>query len=288
MNGLEAAVAVDSYADLKRWVEAPAGRSTPWQEVLGEDDPLAALLAGIAPQHYYFGSEFCEFLLPVATVLERALRLVEEAGCRLSLQTPIACDGVIDRLREILPLLPEGAELIVNDWGVASFARREFPHLHLAAGRLLCKMIKDPRLDNAVWADLYPHGLGGRSFRALLDKLAIARIELDLPPYARPQVFCGLGISAALHAPYAYVTKGRLCKIGSLSVAPTQRYAPGRECQRECLSYAATIERPGKAADLPTSQRGNTLFYRHSRAMSASAAEAVAQGWLTRIVVNGQ
>ena len=288
MSGLEAAVAVDSYPELKRWIEAAPGEATSWQLSLGEDNPIAAMLTGIAPQHYYFGSEFCEFLLPVAKVLERALRLVKDAGRQLTLMTPIACDGVIDRLRDILPLLPEDSELIVNDWGVASFARREFPHLRLAAGRLLCKMIKDPRLDNAVWADLYPHGLGGRSFRALLDRLAIARIELDLPPYARPDVFAELGIRAALHAPYALVAKGRLCKIGSLALATTQRYAPGRECQRECLSYAATCARPGKTTDLETTQRGNAIFYRHTHAMSATATAAVAQGWLQRIVVHGE
>lgn len=287
MNRLEAAVAVDSYPELKRWIEAAPGETTAWQASLGEDDPLAALLAGIAPRHYYFGSEFCEFLLPAAKVLKRALDLVKDAKRQLTLLTPIACDGVIERLRDILPLLPEDSELVVNDWGVASVARREFPHLRLAAGRLLCKMIKDPRLDNAVWAGLYPHGLGGRSFHALLDRLAVVRIELDLPPYATPRLFSGLGIGAALHAPYAYVSKGRLCKIGSLSLATEQRYAPGRECQRECLSYAATSERPGKSADLETRQRGNTLFYRHTRAMSAAAAAAVAQGWLQRIVVHG-
>lgn len=279
---LEAAIAVDSYPELKRWIDEAAD----WPALLGEEDPLALALAGVAPSRYYFGSEFCEFLLPAAEVLKRALRLVEAAGARLTLQTPIASDGVIERLGELLPLLPDDAELVVNDWGVASYAQREFPRLRLAAGRQLCKMIKDPRLDSAVWAELYPHGLGGRSFRALLDRLAITRIELDLPPYARPEVFSGLGSAAALHAPYAYVTKGRICKIGSLSLAATQRYAPGRECQRECLSYEAGSERPGKAADLPTWARGNTVFYRHSRAMSAAAAEAVARGWLQRIVVH--
>ncbi len=281
---LEAAIAVDSYPQLKRWLE----ESADWCTLLGADDPLAAALAGVAAKRYYFGSEFCEFLLPPADMLKRALRQVEAAGCHLTLQTPIASDGVIARLGELLPLLPDGSELIVNDWGVAAYAQREFPRLRLVAGRQLCKMIKDPRLDSAVWAELYPHGLGGRSFRAMLDRLAIGRVELDLPPYAKPEVFAGLGMVAALHAPYAYAAKGRLCKIGSLSLDPRQRYAPGRECERECLSYEATSERPGRATDLATLQRGNTVFYRHSQAMSAAAAEAAAQGWLSRIVVHGR
>ena len=284
MTALEAAIAVDSYPLLKRWLEHAAD----WNSLLGADDPLAAALAGVSPRHYYFGSEFCEFLLPPPEALQRALRLVERAGCRLVLQTPIASDGVIARLGELLPLLPGGSELIVNDWGVAAYAQRQFPRLRLAAGRQLCKMIKDPRLDSAVWAELYPHGLGGRSFHAMLERLNIGRIELDLPPYARANVFAGLGTDAALHAPYAYVAKGRLCKIGSLSLEPTQRYAPGRECERECLSYEAAAERPGRATDLATLQRGNTVFYRHSRAMSAAAAEAAAQGLLSRIVVHGR
>jgi hypothetical protein len=287
MSALELAVVVDSYLEMKRQLEGQLAGVPPWRTALGEDDPLLPLIDGLTPRSIYFGSEFCEFLLPAAEVLKRALRLAGEAQCALSLLTPMASDGVIARLRELLPLLPAGSELIVNDWGVAAFAQREFPGLRLAAGRLLCKMIKDPRLDNAVWADLYPHGLGGRSFHALLDKLGIARIELDVPPYAKPQVFSSLGREAAVHAPYAYVAKGRICKLGSLSLAPTQKFAPGRECQRECLRYTAAMERPGKSADLGTQQRGNTMFYRHTPAMSAAAATAIAQGWLQRVVLRG-
>jgi hypothetical protein len=285
MSALELAIVADSYPELKRQLEDQLAGLQPWRAALGEDDPLLPLIDGLAPRSIYFGSEFCEFLLPAPEVLRRALHLAGEAQCALSLLTPIASDGVIAHLRELLPLLPAGSELIVNDWGVAALAQREFPGLRLAAGRLLCKMIKDPRLDNAVWAELYPHGLGGRSFHALLDKLCIARIELDVPPYARPQVFSSLGREAAVHAPYAYITKGRMCKIGSLSLAPTQKFAPGRECQRECLRYAAAMERPGKSADLGTQQRGNAMFYRHTRAMSAAAAAAIAQGWLQRVVL---
>ena len=278
MSALKLAIVVDGVPELKRLLEGQSAGVHPWRTVLDEHDPLLALIDGLTPRSIYFGSEFCEFLLPAPEALKRALHLAGQAQCALSLLTPIASDGVIARLRELLPLLPAGSELIVNDWGVAAFAQREFPGLRLAAGRLLCKMIKDPRLDNAVWADLYPHGLGGRSFHALLDKLGIARIELDVPPYARPQV--------AVHAPYAYVTKGRSCKIGSLSLAPTQKFAPGRECRRECLRYAATMERPGKSTDLDTQQRGNAMFYRHTPAMSAAAAAAIAQGWLQRVVLH--
>ena len=286
MSALELAIVVDSYPELKRQLEGQSAGVQPWRAALNEDDPLLPLIDGLTPRSIYFGSEFCEFLLPAVEALKRALHLAAKAQCAFSLLTPIASDGVIARLRELLPLLPAGSELIVNDWGVAAFAQREFPGLRLAAGRLLCKMIKDPRLDNAVWAGLYPHGLGGRSFHALLDKLGIARIELDVPPYARPQVFSSLGRDAAVHAPYAYVTKGRICKIGSLSLAPTQKFAPGRECQRECLRYAADMERPGKSADLGTQQRGNTMFYRHTPAMSAAAAAAIAEGWLQRVVLH--
>lgn len=285
MSALELAIVVDSVPELKRLLADQSAGAQTWRTALDEGDPLFPLIDGLAPS-LYFGSEFCEFLLPTIEGLKRALHLAGEAQCALSLLTPIASDGVIARLRELLPLLPACSELIVNDWGVAAFAQREFPGLRLAAGRLLCKMIKDPRLDNAVWAELYPHGLGGRSFHALLDKLGIGRIELDVPPYAKPQVFSSLGREAAVHAPYAYVTKGRICKIGSLSLAPTQKFAPGRECQRECLRYAAVMERPRKPSDLDTQQRGNAMFYRHTLAMSAAAAAAIAQGWLQRVVLH--
>lgn len=287
MNPLEIAVTFINYPALKRWERKGSIGTALMQEQLGPANPLAAVLSTAQLSAVYMGSEFCEFLLPSADVLKRGIKLAELSDTRFALVTPLACDAVIEQLSALLPLLPGDGELIVNDWGVANMARRKFPALKLAAGRLLCKMIKDPRLNSAVWTEMYPHGLAGDSFHRMLQSLRIDRVEVDVPPYAVPKVFAGLELPAAVHAPFGYVSKGRMCKIGSLSLPTTQKFSSGRECRRECLSYVAATSRAGNATDLETHQRGNTLFYRHTQAMSAAVVDAFQQGWLQRLVIPG-
>lgn len=290
MKPAEIAVSFINYPALKRWEKKGSISTALMQEQLGAGNPLGALLSEASLSAVYLGSEFCEFLVPPAEILKRGIKLAETSGTRLALVTPLACDGVIDQLNTLLPLLPGDSELIVNDWGVASMARRKFPALKIAAGRLLCKMIKDPRLNSAVWTEMYPHGLSGDSFQHMLERLRIGRIELDVPPYAVPKVFAGLQLPTAVHAPFGYVSKGRMCKIGSLALPSTQKFSSGRECRRECLSYAAATGRgdhPANTTDLETHQRGNTLFYHHTQSMSEAVVAAFGQGWLQRLVIPG-
>jgi hypothetical protein len=285
MSKLEIALAFAGYPSLKRWEGTGRHEQDLFGNLLGNANPLNAMLPAAELVSLYLGSEFCEFLMPSAEIVKRGIQIAKGSACRFALVTPVASDGVIDHLKTLLPLLPAGAELIVNDWGVASLAQREFPRIKLVAGRLLCKMIKDPRLDSRVWVDMYPHGLGGTSFRRMLDKLGIERMELDVPPFAVPELFRDLVVPAAVHAPCGYVSKGRQCKIGSIALPLTQKFSSGRECRRECLTYAAVTQREGRPADVETYQRGNTLFYSHSKAMSEAVLGALAQGWLRRLVL---
>ncbi|MBI5922921.1 MAG: hypothetical protein HY847_14910 [Betaproteobacteria bacterium] len=287
MKLVEIAISFINYPALKRWEAKGSIGNELLQKILNPENPLCRLLPEARLSGVYLGSEFCEFLLPTPEILKRGIKLAELTGAGFALATPLASDGVIDQLKELLPLLPGESELIVNDWGVASMARRQVPALKLVAGRLLCKMIKDPRLNSSVWTEMYPHGLSGDSFGRMLDMLGIARIELDVPPYATPQVFADLQLPTAVHAPFGYVSKGRLCKIGSLSLPVTQKFSSGRECRRECLTYVAETKRSGNVGDLETHQRGNTLFYRHTQSMAEAVVAAFERGWLQRLVLPG-
>lgn len=287
MKPVEIAVSFINYPALKRWETKGGIGNELLQRILGSESPLCRILPDASLRGVYLGSEFCEFLLPTPEILQRGIKLAELSGAGFALATPLASDGVIDQLKRLLPLLPAEAELIVNDWGVASMARRQQPALKLVAGRLLCKMIKDPRLNSSVWTEMYPHGISGDAFGRMLEMLHIERLELDVPPYATPQVFADLQLPTAAHAPFGYVSKGRLCKIGSLSLPTTQKFSSGRECRRECLTYVAETQRSGNATDLETHQRGNTLFYRHTQAMSEAVVAAFEQGWLQRLVLPG-
>jgi hypothetical protein len=148
-------------------------------------------------------------------------------------------------------------------------------------------MIKDPRLHGRDWANQCGHGADSARFHAMLQRLGLHRIEMDVPIFAESGVFSGMPMPASVHLPFSYVAKGRMCRPGSMAVVGPERFAVGRNCRKECLGLSARITRPGTADRLDTYQIGNTLFARHSREMQAAVACAVAAGHIERLVVPG-
>lgn len=285
MNAPELAVAACHALDLAWTAAAPAERARHWQRIHG-DAELAAWLAPLRPTHLYFGSEFCEHLLPSPRALREALRQAEDAGQRLVLLTPVASPAVLARLHALLTLLPPGSEVVVNDWGVAHALASRFPDVRPVAGRVLCRMTKDPRL-NAGWAGRCGHGLAAPTMRALFARLGIRSLEIDVPLFADAAAFAELPLPAAVHLPYVYVAKGRMCRAGALAVKGPERFAVGRRCQKECLRFSALASRPGRADAGSSVQLGNTLFSRHSAAMAHSLRQAVDSKHVARLVVPG-
>lgn len=270
----------------------PGGRSMAAGQALaalGWREPPLAAIADSPVTRLHFGNEFCETLIPVATVLARAVERATQAGVAIALTTPMSSDGGVAALRALFACLPAGCEVVVNDWGVMAVLRDEFPRLVPVAGRLLCKMIKDPRLPSAEWARLYPHGVFTPQFRDILARFGVGRIELDVPPYADIADLRCDALRVSAHAPFGYSVKGRSCKIGSLHLADSEKFAIGHSCKKECLYYAGRLSRPAEtsAADLHTFQRGNTVFYRHSPEMAAAVLGAVRDGWIDRLVLSG-
>lgn len=240
------------------------------------------------PTRLHFGSEFCEALLPQEGQLRHALAQAAAGGLALALVTPILSDAGMDRLRRLLALLTPGSEVVANDWGVLRLLHRERPDLTPVAGRMICKMIKDPRLPSAEWAKLYPHGIHSGPFGQVLDRLGVRRLELDVPPFADIADFRSDRFKVSVHAPYGFSVKGRACRIGSLRQSEADKFATGHSCHKECLTFVGELSRPELGGnDLPTFQRGNTVFYRHSAAMSEAVAAALAEGWIDRIIVSG-
>lgn len=260
-------------AAVLRWPDLPM------PALAGPDRPIGRLS---------FGGEFCETLLPSPDQLDRAVRLTEAQGLALSLATPLCSDGGIERIRRLLPRLPPGSEVVANDWGVLALLGRDHPGLVAVAGRILCKMMKDPRLPSPDWGRLYPHGIHSRAFTAVLKKLHVGRIEIDVPVFAAAEDFHSPAMAVAVHVPYSFSVKGRSCKIGSLHQPDREKFATGHDCRRECLAYAATLVREeAGAADLPTFGRGTAIFFRQSAEMATAVGQAAAAGWVERLILAG-
>lgn len=257
-----------------------------------QDPAVDALLPADARlTHLYVGSEYCEHLFPDDAMLALAEQLTERWNLRLALATPIACDALIARLAEVAPRLPAGSEVIANDWGVAHWLHVHAPALLPVAGRQLAKMIKDPRLANPAWIKVYPSNYEASPFGAFLARLGIERVELDVPPFATPEVFAVAGLGVSVWAPYAYIAKGRICKVGSLRQPLPEKFAPGRPCHHECLGLLEAEPEPGpgvrvRGAGLRTYSRGTTMFYRHDAAMHGVVREATDRGLVSRLVLS--
>lgn len=251
------------------------------------DDPqLAELLpANAAATHLYFGSEYCEHLFPDDADLACALAHAERLGLSFALPTPIANDGLVARIVAAADRLPTGSEVIANDWGVAHVIKTQFPRHRLVAGRQLAKIIKDPRMPAPALHKVYPSNYGAKPFSRLLSSFGIRQVELDVPPFATPDIFAVNDLDVTVWAPYAYIAKGRICKIASLGQKTEDKFAPGRSCHRECLGI---LERESDAAvsGLRTYSRGTTMFYRHDAAMFAVVRDAIAQGHVKRLVLS--
>jgi hypothetical protein len=283
----EVAVSVVQLKGLGCFAESPELRADRWRGFLA-NAALAYRLAALPPTHLYLGSEFCEHLLPSTETLRAALDLAAGAGLNFALLTPIAAPATIHQLCELLPLLPPAAEVVINDWGVGHLLRERFPALRPAAGRILCRMTRDPRLPGAAWARHCVHGLHSGRLLSALRRIGIRRLELDVPPFATAQSFAHLPLPAAVHLPLAVVAKGRMCRLGSVSLAGPERFAPGRPCRKECLQLAADMTRPRFADASETLQLGNTVLARHTGDMAAAVAAAIAEGSIQRLIVPGE
>ncbi|MBI1904621.1 MAG: hypothetical protein HYS20_00010 [Rhodocyclales bacterium] len=265
----------------------PGERSSVWSGLL-DDAELGAWIASLAPTHLYFGSEFCEHLLPGKRTLQAGIDLAQQHQLQFALLTPIASPQVLRDLHNLLPLLPPSSEVIVNDWGVARLLRESFPGLRACAGRILCRMIKDPRLGGPEWAAQCNPAIASSHFQAILGRLGLARLEIDVPIFAYDGAFASTPLPVSVHLPYAYVAKGRSCRPGSMSITGPERFAPGRKCKKECLTLTATTTRPHQHDRWPTRHTGNTIYSRHTNEMLAAVRAACEAGQIDRVIVPGE
>ena len=276
LNRFIAAISADPHRD--------------WPPISGLADAGLGFPAGTRRvSRVHFGNEFCERLLPSRSLLESVVKTVSAAGLGFSLIAPTLTDHGLDAAQQLLEALPNGSEVVVNDWGLMRRVRHGFPRLHLSAGRLLCRMLKEPRAPSAQYMEFGGHGFMSPGFEALLQRFGVSRLEIDVPPFATVEDLRAPDNQVSVHVPFGFTTTGRICRIGSLHQPPARKFATGHHCARECLSYATAMEsaREPRGSGIRIFQRGNTVFYRHTPAMSAVVADAIAAGMVDRVIVSG-
>lgn len=237
--------------------------------------------AGRECSRVYIGSEFCENLIPAFPIFKEWYAKVQSLRVSFTLVTPYVTDTGMDRLKPLLRFLNQQgcAEVVVNDWGVLTLLRDNYPQIEPVLGRLLTKQRRDPRMEQIIDGTQHPVTLpapeGGTptvlmpkrpprttaahfrgslinvpAFQKFLAGWGIRRVELDhliwsmdvrLPPRLR----------ASLYIPYAFMATTRMCGKISLSYAP---------CRKECKKYFLKLNEPH--SPVPFYSIGNTIFYK--------------------------
>lgn len=253
----------------------------------------------------YFGQEFCEKALPTPKEIQQALTLAKKKEMKFTLVTPYVTEEGLDKVKGLLETLVElepHGEVVVNDWGVLQIIRESYPSLTPVLGRLLNKVLRDPRImvytkksqskqsPNNVLESYRRSSLASESMAALLKEYQVRRIELDHPPQGLDERLQEQGYDLSLYLPYGVITTGRICFIHSWELDEKEKFKTFLGgCDRKCRFYWMEMSDPGqqvpKSKDWSIVQKGNTVFYRGKGEFLRQGLESGVRAGVSRVVV---
>jgi len=221
----------------------------------------------------YFGTEFCQELLPGGDDALAVCSYCRAKGRQAVLLTPIVTQRGLERISRLLQTLVENRFLpvvVFNDWGVFELLRHAFPTLNLRMGRLLNRGLRDPRLD------MERHGAGadnlqrGSRIRRLAAAAGVVAVESDADLEAGFLGDGSEGLERTLHIPFTFVTTGRNC-LEKAAHANQGRgmFTRGLRsgCSAPCRGNCKQETRPDMLN--PVWRSGNTLFVKAPPALIA-------------------
>lgn len=222
-------------------------------------------------QRIYVGDEFCVHRLPDLADLEDVSDAAAGKGWGVTLLTPPVTDHELERSSPLFRFLEKEApetEVVVNDWGLLHFLKEKHPCLVMAAGRLLNKGFKDPRLADpdrvAEISEDAEELLKGCTFDAAefqkeVRDLKVSRLERDLLPFGDPRIEDPNGLETSVYFPFGYLSTGRVCLIASFKAPAGGKFSPLEACHGPCKGLL--LELGGPDSGFRMFQGGNTVFY---------------------------
>ena len=162
----------------------------------------------------YFGTEFCQELLPGIRETEAFCAHCSERGLEAVLLTPLVTHRGLTRLDRLLDSLTSRGwcpAVVFNDWGVLQLLRTTHPSFPIRMGRLMNRGLRDPRLDMRSPGPGGEHTERGAGIRKLASSLGVSAVESDAdlePGYLGAGAN---GLERALHVPFTFASSGRNC-----------------------------------------------------------------------------
>lgn len=238
----------------------------PWRDAL----PEGALRA------LYFGTEFCEELVPGADEAEAFCALARDAGLEAVLMTPMVTPRGLQRVNRLLAELAGRGwtpTVSFNDWGVLALLRTTHTRSERRAGRLLNRGLRDPRLALEAPRPDSQDQNRGEQLRALLLRCGAVGIETDPDLEGSYLPSAGTRLQRTLHLPYAFAVTGRNCLIKAETLPAEASFSKGlgTSCPERCRDRCLPVTRPD--TPVPLWRAGNTLFYEVAEAWATAHLE---------------
>ena len=205
------------------------------------------------------------------------LDFAREAGREVTLLTPPLTNSGMEKCSHLLECVGEShpdAEVVFNDWGMLSLLKEKYQGFSIAAGRLLDRGFKDPRLldpkgfsSSSIEAStlLGSSSFDQRQIQKKLLELGVTRVERDLLPYAERAPAAMSGLETSIYFPFGYLATGRVCWMSGFDPVPAERFVPLRECAGPCRR--APLRMKSDSFTSPVIQSGNTLYYLYTASM---------------------
>jgi len=230
----------------------------------------------------YLGNETCETKIPSIGRVKKAKEFCKSKGLDFSLVTPFCTNAGIRRIKSLLPILSGQDELIANDFGVLSLAAKS--KAVPVAGRLLNRQFRDPRIAS-FRGELAEHLSQSQasmpSFRKILSKFGVKRIELDNLVQGIATNLNNTGFSASLYHPIVFVSATRLCLSANAGKISDSQKVGVFSCNLECKKFRFRLS--NKAMPEKLLIIGNGLFFENAKLPSKK--ELVSKG-IDRLVLN--
>jgi len=219
----------------------------------------------------YFGTEFCERLIPSQAELSKAINFSEEKNIPISLMSAYVSEEYFQKQLSIVEYFSEkkpGAEIIINDWGVFRIAVKN--GLKPVIGRILNRHIRDPKIANLVkkasqnqiefWQNSYANA---KAFQAFLAKNNVNRVELDNILQGNKTDLKKGNLKGSLYYPHVFISTTRLCLTANCDKIGKSEQIAILPCNKECLKYEFELS----TEQFPAKQylRGNTVYYRNEK-----------------------
>ncbi|MFC5587818.1 hypothetical protein ACFPRA_02710 [Sporosarcina soli] len=253
------------------------------------------------PDRLYFGSEFCQYRIAELTDVQKAYEYTRERGYAFTFVTPYVPENGMKLLIPIFEWLDsreDAVEVVVNDWGMSYTVATKYPNLQIVIGRLLNKMIRDPRVAHLYNQKNAPEraksvfmnsSFETPYFRQFLERLQVKRIEYDSFIQPIEKSVDREGLATSLYLGYGVIATGRSCLVGTLHKPREEKFQGDIQCKQQCCHYIAQMENTRQQlGQLPvrTMQKGNSAFYQQTEELVGNVLDWADDMQVDRLIVS--